>query len=142
MYILYEDPCFRRYPLDRADHKPSASTIRGGSQELICVSLEFGCEEWIVERDGIRPNRSTAGNGPQSFSGSVYACQPANASRTYLGLADGEIVGFYTLVVSEVAYADAPERLTQGLARLAVSAAWQGQGVAPPLPAPARRREH
>lgn len=65
--------------------------------------------------------------------------QQASASQTYIGLADDTIVGFYTLVVGEVAYDDAPERLKKGLARhpvplmllarLAVSQAWQGKGV-------------
>lgn len=65
--------------------------------------------------------------------------QQANASQTYLGLADDTVVGFYTLVVGEVAYADAPERLTKGLARhpvpimllarLAVHRDWQGKGI-------------
>jgi GNAT superfamily N-acetyltransferase len=64
--------------------------------------------------------------------------QQASASQTYVGLADRTVVGFYTLVVSEVAYDDAPERLKKGLARhpvplmllarLAVSQG-QGQGV-------------
>lgn len=65
--------------------------------------------------------------------------QQANASQTYLGLADDAVIGFYTLVVGEVAFNDAPERLTKGLARhpvpimllarLAVSIDWQGKGV-------------
>jgi GNAT superfamily N-acetyltransferase len=65
--------------------------------------------------------------------------QQANASQTYVGLADNTVVGFYTLVVSEVSYDDAPERLKKGLARhpvplmllarLAVSHEWQGKGV-------------
>jgi GNAT superfamily N-acetyltransferase len=69
----------------------------------------------------------------------AFPNQQANASQTYIGLADCSIVGFYTLVVSEVAYDDAPERLKKGLARhpvplmllarLAVSQAWQGKGV-------------
>ena len=76
--------------------------------------------------------------------------QQANASQTYVGLADAEIAGFYTLVVGEVAYADAPERLTKGLARhpvplmllarLAVSAAWQGRGIGAGLLKDAMRR--
>jgi GNAT superfamily N-acetyltransferase len=76
--------------------------------------------------------------------------QQANASQTYVGLADAVVVGFYTLVVSEVAYADAPERLTQGLARhpaplillarLAVGAAWQGKGLGAGLLKDAMRR--
>lgn len=63
----------------------------------------------------------------------------ANASQTYVGLADEKVIGFYTLVVGEIAYQDAAERLTKGLAqhpipvmvlaRLAVSTAWQGKGV-------------
>lgn len=65
--------------------------------------------------------------------------QQANASQTYIGLADNEVIGFYTLVVGEVRYDDAPERLTRGLARhpvpimllarLGVSTDWQGKGV-------------
>lgn len=69
----------------------------------------------------------------------ALANQQANASQTYLGLADETVIGFYTLVVGEVSYDDAPERLTKGLARhpvpimllarLAVSRDWQGKGV-------------
>jgi GNAT superfamily N-acetyltransferase len=65
--------------------------------------------------------------------------QQASVSQTYLGLADERVIGFYTLVASEVSYADAPERLTKGLARhpvplmllarMGVDAAWQGKGV-------------
>ena len=65
--------------------------------------------------------------------------QQANASQTYIGLHDQEVVGFYSLVVGEVAFGDAPERLTKGLARhpvpvmllarLAVSTAWQGRKI-------------
>lgn len=65
--------------------------------------------------------------------------QQANASQTYIGLADEIVAGFYTLVVGEVSYDDAPERLTKGLAqhpipimllaRLGVSLDWQGKGV-------------
>ncbi|MEX0957546.1 MAG: GNAT family N-acetyltransferase [Rhizobiaceae bacterium] len=69
----------------------------------------------------------------------ALANQQANASQTYVGLADDTLIGFYTLVVGEVAYTDAPERLTKGLARhpvpimllarLAVSSDWQGKGI-------------
>lgn len=65
--------------------------------------------------------------------------QQANASQTYVGSADDKIIGFYTLVVGEIAYAEASARMTKGLARhpipvmvlarLAVSTAWQGKGV-------------
>lgn len=69
----------------------------------------------------------------------ALANQQANASQTYVGLADNEVIGFYTLVVGEIAYEQAPERLSKGLAqhpvpvmilaRLAVSVAWQGKGA-------------
>jgi GNAT superfamily N-acetyltransferase len=69
----------------------------------------------------------------------ALANQHANASQTYVGLADSTVIGFYTLVVSEVSHDDAPERLKKGLAqhpvplmllaRLAVSKAWKGKGV-------------
>jgi GNAT superfamily N-acetyltransferase len=65
--------------------------------------------------------------------------QQAGASQTYVALADEEIVGYYTLVVGQVEYSDAPERLTKGLARhpvpimllarLAVSISQQGIGL-------------
>jgi GNAT superfamily N-acetyltransferase len=65
--------------------------------------------------------------------------QQAGASQTYVALADQEIAGYYTLVVGQVEYNDAPERLTKGLARhpvpimllarLAVSIARQGMGL-------------
>lgn len=65
--------------------------------------------------------------------------QQANASQTYIGLHDQEVIGFYSLVVGEVAFGDEPERLTKGLARhpvpimllarLAVSTPWQGRKI-------------
>lgn len=69
----------------------------------------------------------------------AFPNQQASASQTYVGLADSRIIGFYTLVVSEVSYDDAPERLKKGLARhpvplmllarLAVSQTWQNKGI-------------
>jgi GNAT superfamily N-acetyltransferase len=63
--------------------------------------------------------------------------QQAGASQTYVALAGEEIVGYYTLVVGQVEHAEAPERLTKGLARhpvpimllarLAVATSWQGK---------------
>jgi GNAT superfamily N-acetyltransferase len=80
----------------------------------------------------------------------AFPNQQASASQTYVGMADGLIIGFYTLVVSEVSYDDAPERLKKGLARhpvplmllarLAVSQAWQGKGVGAGLLKDAMRR--
>lgn len=65
--------------------------------------------------------------------------QQAEASQTYVAVANDEVVGFYTLVVAEVAFDDAPARLGKGLAkhpiplmllaRLAVAASWHGQGL-------------
>jgi GNAT superfamily N-acetyltransferase len=69
--------------------------------------------------------------------------QQSNASQTYLAIAAGRVIGYHTLVVGEVVYAAAPERLQKGLARhpipimllarLAVSSDWQGRGVGPAL---------
>jgi GNAT superfamily N-acetyltransferase len=69
----------------------------------------------------------------------ALANQQANASQTYVGLAAEVVIGYYTLVVSEVAYDDAPDRLKKGLARhpvplmllarLAVSKTWKSKGV-------------
>ena len=65
--------------------------------------------------------------------------QQAGASQTYLALSDDKLMGYYTLVVGQLEYAEAPERLTKGLARhpvpimllarLAVALDWQGKGV-------------
>lgn len=65
--------------------------------------------------------------------------QTANASQTYVGMSADTVIGFYTLVVGEIAYEGAAERLTKGLARhpvpvmllarLAVSSLWQGKGA-------------
>lgn len=76
--------------------------------------------------------------------------QLANSSQSYVGLADGKVIGFYTLVVSEVVYEQAPERLRKGLprhpvplmllARLAVTKAWRGKKIAAGLLKDAMRR--
>ena len=65
--------------------------------------------------------------------------QQAGASQTYLALSGEEVAGYYTLVVGQVDYVEAPERLKKGLerhpvpimllARLAVAIPWQGKGV-------------
>jgi GNAT superfamily N-acetyltransferase len=65
--------------------------------------------------------------------------QMAGASQSYVALSGNEVAGFHTLVVGQVEYEAAPERLTKGLARhpvpvmvlarLAVARSWQGQGV-------------
>jgi GNAT superfamily N-acetyltransferase len=43
--------------------------------------------------------------------------QHANAAQTYVGLEQGAVIGFYSLSVAQVEYADSPERLRKGLAR-------------------------
>jgi GNAT superfamily N-acetyltransferase len=65
----------------------------------------------------------------------AFQSQQAGASQTYLALVDEEVAGFYTLVVGQVEYTDAPTRLTKGLARhpvpimllarLPISKSWQ-----------------
>src|SRR5438093_9957501 len=65
--------------------------------------------------------------------------QQAEVSQTYVGLVDDEVVGFYTLVVAQVEYDDAPQRLAKGLAkhpiplmllaRLAIATNRQGKGL-------------
>lgn len=56
-----------------------------------------------------------------------------------MAVAEDEVVGFYSLAYGQIEYADAPARLTKGLARhpvpvillarLAVASAWQGKGL-------------
>jgi GNAT superfamily N-acetyltransferase len=80
----------------------------------------------------------------------ALANQQAGAAQTYLALSGDAVVGFHPLAVGEVAYADAPGRLTKGLARhpvpimllarLAVSKDWQGQGLGAGLLKDAMRR--
>jgi GNAT superfamily N-acetyltransferase len=65
--------------------------------------------------------------------------QKAGSSQTYVGLNGQTIVGYYTLVVGEVAYERAAERLKKGLARhpvpvmvlarLAVAKSQHGKGL-------------
>jgi GNAT superfamily N-acetyltransferase len=65
--------------------------------------------------------------------------QQAGASQTYVALTDETVVGYYTLVVGQVEYGAAHERLIKGLARhpvpivllarLAVATSWQGKGL-------------
>ncbi len=76
--------------------------------------------------------------------------QRAHGSQTYVATVGPVIVGYHTLVVGEVAYDDAPERLAKGLprhpvpvlllARLAVDQRWQGRGLGAALVADALRR--
>lgn len=65
--------------------------------------------------------------------------QQANASQTWLALFKTEVIGFYSLVVGQISFNDAPERLIKGLARhpvpimllarLAVHTSWQGRRI-------------
>jgi GNAT superfamily N-acetyltransferase len=80
----------------------------------------------------------------------AFQNQQAEASQTYLALADQKVVGYYTLVVGEVSFESAHERLTKGLvrhpvpimllARLAIETAWQGKGLGSGLLKDAMRR--
>ena len=80
----------------------------------------------------------------------ALAGQKANISRTYVAVNGVEIIGYHTLVVGNVVYDDAPERLAKGLprypipmlllARLAVDCRWQGRGIGAALVVDAMRR--
>jgi GNAT superfamily N-acetyltransferase len=69
----------------------------------------------------------------------AFTNQMANASQTYVALCNDDIIGFYSLVVGEISYAAAHERLIKGLARhpvpimllarLAVHVDWQGKRI-------------
>ena len=73
----------------------------------------------------------------------AFQNQQANASQTYVLVSDGAVLGYHTLVVGEVAQANAPERLKKGLARhpipimllarLTVSREHQRKGIGPAL---------
>jgi GNAT superfamily N-acetyltransferase len=76
--------------------------------------------------------------------------QRADGAQTYVGVCRETIIGYYTLVVGNVAYEDAPTRLSKGLscnsvpvmllARLATDLDWQGKGVGAGLLRDAMRR--
>lgn len=80
----------------------------------------------------------------------ALASQASGGARTYVALARGEIVGYYSLAVGAVVHAEAPERLARGLARhpipvmilarLATARAWQGRGIGAGLLKDALRR--
>ncbi len=65
--------------------------------------------------------------------------QVSGTAQTYVALSGDAVVGYYSLAVGEVAYAEAPERLKKGLARhpvpimllarLAVSSQAQGRDL-------------
>jgi len=69
----------------------------------------------------------------------AFQNQQAGAAQTYVALADEAVVGYYTLVVGQVEYTQAPERMSKGLARhpvpimllarLAIATSWQGRGL-------------
>jgi GNAT superfamily N-acetyltransferase len=80
----------------------------------------------------------------------AVAGQRANISQTYVAVNGMEIVGYHTLVVDDIVYDDAPERLAKGLprypipmlllARLGVDCRWQGKGLGAALVVDAMRR--
>jgi GNAT superfamily N-acetyltransferase len=80
----------------------------------------------------------------------AFVAQQAGGSTTYIGLDDGKVIGFYTLVFGEVDHAKASARLSKGLARhpiplmilarLAVHRSWHGRGVGAGLLRDAMRR--
>lgn len=65
--------------------------------------------------------------------------QSSNAAQTYVCVTGTDIVGFYSLSASNVAFGESPERLRKGLARhplpvmllarLAIDKRWQGHGI-------------
>ncbi len=76
--------------------------------------------------------------------------QKSGSSVTYIALIGSAVAGYYSLVVGEAAFDDAPERLAKGLprhpipvmiiARLAVDLRMQGRGFGAALLADAMRR--
>ena len=73
------------------------------------------------------------------LSSYAFQNQQAEASQTYVALADEVVAGYYTLVVGQIEYETAHPRLTKGLARhpvpimllarLAIEVSWQGRGL-------------
>ena len=69
----------------------------------------------------------------------AWQSQKAGGSQSYVAMTGEIVVGYYTLVVGQVEYDAAPERMKKGLARhpvpvmvlarLAIGLAWQGKGL-------------
>lgn len=69
----------------------------------------------------------------------ALANQSNGSARTFVGLDENRVVGYYSLAVSSVLYDEAPERMAKGLAkhpipillmaRFAVDKDYQGQGI-------------
>ena len=107
-----------------------------------------------IERLARAHAREASAGGPPPLNRFLVrhalANQQADAAATYVGLADDVVVGFHTLVVSEVSFDAAPARLAKGLprhpvplmllARLAVHRDWQGRGLGAGLLKDALRR--
>ncbi len=82
----------------------------------------------------------------------AMANQTANASQTYVGLKENQVIGFYSLAAAEVKFEDAPERLRKGLARhpvpcillarLGIDLSHQGLGAGSGLLKDAFRKTH
>lgn len=80
----------------------------------------------------------------------AWTNQQANSTQTYVAARELVVIGYYSLAAGAVAYEDASERVKKGLARhpvpvillarLAVDAAHQGQGIGPALLKDALRR--
>lgn len=76
--------------------------------------------------------------------------QKKDGAQTWVGLSNQEIIGYYSLVVGEVDYAESPDHLSKGLARhpvpvmilarLAVDTRFQGQRIGQGLLLDALRR--
>ena len=69
----------------------------------------------------------------------ALANQANGSARTFVGLHDNRVVGYYSLAVGSVLYDEAPERMAKGLAkhpipvlliaRFAIDRNYQGQGL-------------
>lgn len=80
----------------------------------------------------------------------ALANQSNDSARTFVGLDDRKVVGYYSLAVSALLHEDAPERMAKGLARhpipillmarFAVDLKYQGQGIGTGLFKDALRR--
>ena len=102
------------------------------------MKLDFKVEK--LRRDHILEGFD-CGNEPLNrfLTRNALQNQQANASQTYLLITADSVIGYHTLVVGEVTFAAAPERLRKGLsrhpvpimllARLAVSQDYQRRGI-------------
>ena len=107
------------------------------------MSLPAWYEEPILKKHDRKS--FNCGDPPMNDFLQRYARQSheSGAAKTFPAIDNADnktILGFYSLAPGALAYADSPETVGRGLARIAADLRWQGQGLGGQLLAAAARR--